>query len=100
MENNDFVFTVLDEDGKEIVCEVLFTYEDEKTGKNYIVYTDNTLDEDGDTKVFASTFDPNENPPRLHPLETEEEWEQAESILEHLQSEISDEDADFFGDDL
>ena len=40
MENNgvkqDNTFTIVNDDGQEIKCEVLFTYEDEKTKKNYI----------------------------------------------------------------
>ena len=47
------VFTVVNDEGKEVKCEILFTYEDEKTKKNYIAYTDNTLDEEGNTKVYA-----------------------------------------------
>lgn len=77
-------FTIINDEGVEIRCEILFTYEDEKTGKNYIAYTDNTLDEDGNTKVFASVFDPNEDNPVLIPIESDEEWELIENILESL----------------
>ena len=41
------VFTVVNDEGKEVECEVLFTFESEETNKNYIVYTDNTTDKDG-----------------------------------------------------
>ena len=41
------IFQVLDENGKEVTCEVLFTFDSEETGKSYIVYTDNTTDDDG-----------------------------------------------------
>ena len=34
-------FKVINDEGKEIECEVLFTFESDETGKNYIVYTDN-----------------------------------------------------------
>ena len=37
-------FKVFDDNGKEIECEVLFTFESDETHKNYIVYTDNTTD--------------------------------------------------------
>ena len=42
-------FTVLDENGNEVECEVLFTFDSEETNKSYIVYTDNTTDEEGNT---------------------------------------------------
>ena len=46
MEKNN-KFNVIDKDGNEIECEVLFTFESEETKKNYIVYTDNTKDNKG-----------------------------------------------------
>ena len=51
-------FTIVDKDGNKIECDVLFTFESDKTHKNYIVYTDNTKDELGNTKVYASVYDP------------------------------------------
>ena len=49
--NNEGKFTVINGKGKEIECEVLFTFESKETGKNYIIYTDNTLDKSGNIKV-------------------------------------------------
>ena len=46
------VFKVLDETGKEIECEMLFTFDSDETGKNYMVYTDNSLDEEGNTRYM------------------------------------------------
>ena len=40
-------FKMITEDGKEVTCNVLFTFDSEETGKSYIVYTDNTKDERG-----------------------------------------------------
>jgi len=79
------LFTVVDDEGKEVECEVLFTFESDETGKNYMIYTDNTLDEEGNTKVFASIFNPEEETTTLEPIETEKEWKIIENILESLQ---------------
>lgn len=38
------------DEGKEVKCEGLFNFDSEETKKSYIVYTDDTLDEDGSTK--------------------------------------------------
>ena len=81
------VFTIVNDEGKEVKCEILFTYEDEKTKKNYIAYTDNTLDEEGNTKVYASIFNPEEENPVLLPIETDEEWKLIDGILSSLASE-------------
>ena len=83
-------FKVMNDDGIEVECEVLFTFESEETGKNYIVYTDNTLDEDDNTKVFASIYNPDEEETVLQPIETDEEWAIIEKILDALQNDDFD----------
>ena len=87
MEEKKNKFIVINDEGKEIECEVLFTFESEETNKNYIVYTDNTMDEIGNIKVYASIFDPNNQNTKLEPIETEKEWKIIENILETLQDE-------------
>lgn len=78
-------FTVLDDEGNEVVCEVLFTFDSEETKKSYIVYTDNTTDDEGNTKVYASIFNPNDEKTELTPIETDREWKIIETILETIQ---------------
>lgn len=80
-------FTVINDEGKEVVCEVLFTFESDETNKNYIVYTDNTTDDAGNVKVYASIFDPEAETSDLLPIETEREWKIIETILEEIQNE-------------
>ena len=75
-------------EGKEVECEVLFTFESEETKKNYIVYTDNTTDDDGNTKVYASIYNPNDEKSILYPIESEKEWKIVETILSELQTEV------------
>ena len=86
--NEKNTFTVMDANGKEVTCEVLFTFDSEETKKNYIVYTDNTLDEEGHKKVYASTFNPLEENPVLGPIETEKEWNIIKTILAEIQNEV------------
>lgn len=88
------VFTVTDEEGKNIECEALFTFESDETGKNYIVYTDNTTDEEGNTKVYASIYTPEEENTTLQPIETDKEWKIIETILDELQQEANKESAE------
>ena len=81
------VFQVLDENGKEVTCEVLFTFDSEETGKSYIVYTDNTTDDDGNVRVYASIFNPKTENMELIPIESDREWKIVETILESIQEE-------------
>ena len=87
MSEETMTFKVINDEGKEIECEVLFTFESDETKKNYIVYTDNTVDEEGNTKVYASIYNPNEENTTLIPIETEKEWKIIETILEELQQQ-------------
>ena len=94
MDNEEMKFTVVNDEGKEIECEMLFTFESEETGKNYIVYTDDTLNEEGNTKVYASIYDPEseDEETQLISIESEEEWAIIQTILEQLQEESFEED--------
>jgi len=86
MEKNKF--TVLDENGNETVCDVLFTFDSDETGKSYLVYTDNSKDSEGNIQVFASVFDPTKEETKLEPIESEKEWKIIETILSTLQEEV------------
>ncbi len=81
-------FSMIDENGKEIIYDVLFTFESDETNKNYIVYTDNTRDETGNIQVYASIYDPEDPNSKLEAITTEKEWKVIETILETLQEEI------------
>lgn len=89
MKDEIMTFKVTNDEGKEIECEVLFTFESDETKKNYIVYTDNTVDDDGNTKVYASIYNPEEEETKLLPIETDKEWKIIETILEELQNEAN-----------
>ena len=81
-------FTMIDDEGKEVEYDVLFTFESDETKKNYIAYTDNTKDESGNIQVYASTYDPEDPESRLEAITTEKEWKVIETILETLQEEV------------
>lgn len=91
-------FLAASEDGSLKECEALFMFESPETQRNYLVYTDNSTDEDGNLTVFASAYD-SKNPIEeggtltpfdLVPIDTEEEWEIIESVLVSVMSEDSE----------
>ncbi len=81
-------FTVTDRDGNETELEILFSFFSDEFGKDYIVYTDHSLDENGNTKVFASVYKPDSEDTTLYPIETDAEWALIERTLDHLQNEV------------
>ena len=80
-------FTYIDNEGNEKNCKILYTFDLTETNKNYIVYTDETLDETGRYRTYASTYDPNSDLSDLGPIETEKEWKIIEGILSNLTKE-------------
>jgi uncharacterized protein YrzB (UPF0473 family) len=91
MEHGEKQITVVDEDGNEQLCEVLFTFESEEFGKSYVLYypvgADN--DDEDDIEIHASSFVPNEENEEgeLQPVETDEEWDMIEEMLNTFMAE-------------
>ena len=80
-------FVVIDEKGNKVECEPLFTFESEETKKQYVVYTDNSKDKDGNTRIFASIYKVNDKGGEFLPIKDEKEWKVVETILESIQEE-------------
>ena len=66
---------VKDENGNEKRMTILFTFDNEVTKKQYVVFKDPEQDED---EVYASAYDENG---QLLPIETDEEWEMVEEVI-------------------
>ena len=88
--------TVIDENGSEILCEILFTFESDDYGRSYVVYypagADNE-DEDGNVDLHVSAFVPatgNEGG-ELIPIEDEKEWDMIEEVINTF---LDEEDAE------
>ena len=86
MKENKFV--MIDENGVEKEYDVLFTFESDETNKNYIVYTDNSIDAKGNVEVYASTYNPDDKNSKLEAIESEKEWKIIETILDTIQEEF------------
>lgn len=81
-------FTIVNEEGKTLECEVLFTFDSDETNKSYIVYTDNTVDDEGNLKVYANIYDPSGESQELTPITEEKEWQVIENILASLHDKM------------
>lgn len=66
---------VVDEDGSEKRMTILFTFENEQYGRQYVVFED---PQDDSGQVFASAFDDEGS---LLPLVSEEEWAMVEEVI-------------------
>lgn len=80
----DTTIIVIDETGKELTMEILFTFEDDRNHKNYVLYFDPN---DDSGEVFASAYDEEGN---LIPVTSEEEWAMIEEVFEAFNFDNAD----------
>lgn len=50
---------VILKDGKEVECDILFTFDCEETKRSYIGYSDNSIAENDRKNIYVSSYDPN-----------------------------------------
>ncbi|MCM3237097.1 DUF1292 domain-containing protein [Heyndrickxia oleronia] len=95
MEHGEKHITVIDEDGNEQLHEVLFTFESEEFGKSYVLYFPVGAEEDDneEIEIHASSFIQKEDGEEgdLQPIETEEEWDMIEEMLNTFLDEQEEE---------
>ena len=72
-----------DGNGNELVYDVILTFHNDNNNKDYILYTNNELDENGKLKIFSSVYNPNTEQLLGNP-ETREEWEQIFKLLDEI----------------
>lgn len=74
---------IVDSTGKEIEYEIVTAFKWLKTKKNYVIYTDNTVDNNGNLNLFARIYYP-EDSSKLDVIETDEEWQEIEKRLSDI----------------
>jgi uncharacterized protein YrzB (UPF0473 family) len=95
MDHGENNITVVDENGNEQLCEVLFTFDSDEFGKSYVLYYPMGADDsdDEEIEIHASSFVPTEDNQdgELMPIETDEEWDMIEEMLETFLAEQDEE---------
>lgn len=78
---------IIEKDGKEVECEILFTFENEELRKQYVGYTDHSIGENGRKNIYVSAYDPIVGFGKLEDIRTQEELEMVQNVLEQIASE-------------
>lgn len=94
MEHGENQITIVDEEGNEQLCEILLTFDSEEFGKSYVLYYPIGADEDDEEiEIHASAFIPNDENEEgdLMPIETDEEWDLIEEMLNTFLEEEEEE---------
>lgn len=76
--------TIVAEDGTEELCEILFTHFDQENNKNYVVFQ---VLSSGECSAMEF-IEENEDGGQLMPIETDEEWDMIEELLEQFEESL------------
>ncbi len=72
--------TVIDEQGNEVLYEIVLTFKSDETQKSYVIYK---LPGDDEDEVFASSYDETaKDGGDLLPITEDEEWDMIEEVLD------------------
>jgi len=91
--------TVVDENGNELLMEILFTFDSDDYNKSYVVYYPagaENEDEEGNVDLHVSAYVPasNNEGGDLLPVETDEEWEMIEEVINTFLADEEEEAAE------
>ena len=78
------IMSIVKEDGSIDEVEVVIAFEFKDTKREYVVYTKNEKDENGNVTVYVSYVDRTNGTPQSLGVENEEEWNRVKDVLRKL----------------
>ena len=78
------VLSIIKEDGTKEEVELLICFTFNDTKKEYVVYTRNEKDENGNVTVYISSVDRSGEIPKMGAIESDEEWSKIKDVLRGL----------------
>ena len=87
MENQELekkMMSIIAEDGSTEEVEVILAFEFKDNKKEYVIYTKNEKDENGNVTVYVSNIDRSSGKPKLVGIDDEEEWNRIKDVLREL----------------
>ena len=87
-ELRDDMFIGFNEAREEKTFYKLLEFDSEETGKHYLAYTDNELDDNGNVKAYGSIVTYDGGYMKLEAITSEKEWKVIETALRVLQEEM------------
>ena len=83
------VMSIVLEDGSIDEVEVLLSFEFTDTKKEYIIYTKNETDDNGNVTIYVASIDRSEGgDPKLGSVDSEEEWTRIKNVLKELSKPV------------
>ena len=78
------MMSIISEDGTTEEVEVILAFEFKDNKKEYVIYTRNEKDENGNITVYVSNIDRSSGEPKLVGIDDEEEWNRIKDVLREL----------------
>lgn len=79
------IMSIIDTDGSIDEVEVILNFEFKDNGNEYVIYTKNEKDGNGNVTIYVSrVFDRNSDNPRLESVEDDKEWTRIKDLLREL----------------
>ena len=79
----------IEKDGKEVECDILFTFDCEDTKKSYVGYSDNTIAPNGRKTIYVSSYNPLKEEIELEDITDSKELEMIQDVLGKIDSEAA-----------
>lgn len=93
---DDNTLTYIDEEGNEILCEILFTFDSEEFSKSYVLFypLGSEDDDEDEIDVFAASYEPtsDDGVGELTMIDSDEEWQLISDVLEQFEESFTEED--------
>lgn len=82
--DNKKMLSIVKEDGTKEEVELLVCFEFNDNKKEYVVYTKNEKDENGNITIYVSSVDRSGDMPKMGAIESDEEWSRIKDVLREL----------------
>ena len=87
LEQDKKMMSIIGENGNDEEVEDILAYEFKDTNKEYVDYTRNETDENGNVTVYVSNVNKDGDTPTLLGVDSEEEWSRIKDVLRELSRE-------------
>ena len=84
MENEKII---IQKHGKQVECDILFTFDSEDTGKVYVGYSDHSIASNGRKNIYVSSYDPIMGIDSLEDITDERELAMVRQVLAQIDKE-------------
>ena len=84
--NNLGTITIL-KDGKEVECDILFTFRNDNFKKQYVGYTDHSITKDGRKMIYVNSINPLSKDKVLEDITDPRELEMVQDVLKQIAGE-------------